>query len=493
MAIPEILLVPDAFGDKTSVLELDAEGRIATKLSYDELTKAASRVLDGPTSELLHKGDIAVLFMPNSAEFVAVVFALLRRGIIVFPLNPALKSDQISGVLRQVRPAAIIGTEMNVGLLSTASGGEVPVLQSPRLGNDSTKDGTVSIEDFVLALHSGSKNASSARVTNGDAETAINPADPALLLFTSGTTGSQKGVALTHRNLLTSIDIVSKAHHITEQDTCNLITPLFHVSGFCTSMLLTLITGGTLVIQPPGVPSFNFWQHLIQHGVTWFHVVPALLKILLKFPGVGEFKHSEANVLRFMRCSGSPLSDNLLTEAEAVTGKPLLEIYGLTESASGIFCNTLDGNYNRRAGRFPVPRNADLKIVPVEATELSTDLAMLTLENNPEVNNLPPQSQVGELYIRGPNVITEYTHSEASTNASSFDADSFFHTGDLAQRVGQDGNFVQLMGRLKEAINKGGEKINPAEVDDAIIQHGEVLEAACFAAPDEEFGEDICK
>ncbi|CAM1505783.1 Fc.00g114200.m01.CDS01 [Cosmosporella sp. VM-42] len=492
MSIPNTLLIPENFAPKTSVVELDIEGRVSKQLSYEQLIRASTDLLDGPATSILRKGNTAALFIPNGTEFVVVALALLRRGMVVLPLNPALKMDQITGILDQVKPVVVIGTEGNADSLRSASGGEIRVLTCPKLENDPKRDGDDFLKDFVLGS-SDSNDAPSAYATvDGDAVRTLGPDNPAVLLFTSGTTGSPKGVSLTHRNILTSIDIISQAHQLTEHDTCMLITPLFHVAGFCASMLLTLITGGTLVIQPPGVPSSRFWQDLIQHDVTWFHAVPALLKILLKFDSVTEFKHTERNPLRFVRCGGSPLSNDLLQEAEAATGKPLLEIYGLTESSPGIFCNKVDSPVGHQAGMFPIPSQVELKIVVPEPTALSGSLATLSLESNNEVDSVAPQPDVGELCLRGPSIITEYVYADAASNVSSFDTDGFFRTGDLTGRVGQDGKFVQLRGRLKEAVNKGGEKINPAEVDNVIIQHDDIVEAACFAAQDEEFGEDIC-
>ncbi|KAF7553296.1 hypothetical protein G7046_g7132 [Stylonectria norvegica] len=475
MSLPNTLRVPGNLGTKTSVIELNEEGQIATQLSYEQLRRSSSSFLNDPVLGTLRKGDTVALFVPNCVEFVVLAVALLQRGVVILPLNPALKQEQIAASLGQVKPVLVIGTEQNIDSLhaASASGGEFTVIQCPKLERYLKEDMDAALGDFA-------RGPSDSNVTSSALATA-DPHDPAVLLFTSGTTGTPKGVRLTHRNILTSIDIISQAHQLTEHDTCMLITPLFHVAGFCASMLLTLVTGGTLVIQPPGVPSPRFWQQLIHHDVTWFHAVPALLKILLKFPSVGEIKQTEGNRLRFMRCGASPLSNDLLEDAEEVTGKPLLEIYGLTESSPGIFCNKIDSPIVREAGTFPIPRQVDLKIVIPDPT----------VELNNEVTTVVSQSDVGELCLRGPSIITEYVYADATSNVSSFDADGFFRTGDLARRVSQDGNFVQLKGRLKEAVNKGGEKINPAEVDNAIIKHGDVLEAACFAVQDKEFGEDI--
>lgn len=495
MSLPKTLTLPESPGVKTAVIELDVEGRVATELSYKQLARASSGLLGSSVANTLRKGETAVLLMPNGAELVAVGLALLSQGVVVLPLNPALKPDQVSEVLEHVKPSVIIGTEENIESLHKASSGKGTILKCPKLENYSVKDGNVNLENFVLSVHAYPNGTSLADTTTGDNNDIASPGpdDPAVLLFTSGTTSSPKGVILTHRNILTSIEIISKAHQLTEEDNCMLVTPLFHVAGFCASMLITLVTGGTLVIQPPGVPSANFWQHLIQHRITWFHAVPALLKILLKFQGVADFKHAEGNLVRFVRCGGSPLSTDLMEEAEATTGKPLLEIYGLTESSPGIFCNRFDSDDARQAGTFPIPSQVQLRIMKPEPAALNGDLATLSFDPNNEADTVISEPEVGELCIRGPSVITRYVYADAAANASAFDAEGFFHTGDLARRVGPGGTYVQLRGRIKEAVNKGGEKINPVEVDNAILQHEAISEVACFAAQDEEFGEDICK
>lgn len=486
MFVPNILVIPDDLGDKTSVIELDADGGVVLKLSYEQLTRATSSLLHDSAIALLRKGDIVAVMIPNSIEFVVVALALLKRGLIIFPLNPALKPDQIAAVFHQIKPALLIETKANVASLDAASCGEYVVLQFPKLDSDTIEAGQLILRKISHSPHSDSDISPLNKNTYANVSTAPDPDDAAVLLLTSGSTGLPKGVSLTHRSMLTTIGIVSQAHHITDADTCMLITPLFHVSGFCTSMLLTLVTGGTLVIQPPGVPPPKFWQHLIQHRVTWFHAVPALLKILLKFHGATEFRHAEENLLRYVRCSGSPLSNDLLEEVEAVTGKPLLEIYGLTETSSAVMYNVLGSTCSRRGGTFPVPSHVELKIAKLEPQGSS-------FESDRVITTEVSETEIGEVHLHGPSIIKRYVYADTGSNASAFDATGFFRTGDLARYVGQDRKYIQLVGRVKEAINKGAEKINPHEVEDVITGHDDVEQSACFAAPDEEFGEDICK
>lgn len=241
-----------------------------------------------------------------------------------------------------------------------------------------------------------------------------------------------------------------------------LVMPLFHVHGLLCGLLAPLATGGSMVV-PSKFSATEFWQDFIAHKANWYTAVPTIHQILLKNPTPNPLPQ-----IRFIRSCSSPLSPTVFAQLEETYKAPVLEAYAMTEAAHQMTSNPLPPA-KRKPGTVGLGQGVDVRILDDEGNELE-------------------QGKEGEICIRGENVTKGYLNNEAA-NASSYTKGAFFRTGDQGKKD-EDG-YVVITGRIKELINKGGEKISPIELDNVLTRHPAVSEAVSFAIPDEMYGQDI--
>ena len=296
-------------------------------------------------------------------------------------------------------------------------------------------------------------------------ETANLPApdDVGLFLHTSGTTSRPKGVPLTHKNLLTSIKNIRDTYQLTPDDIAMVVMPLFHVHGLIGVTLSTFSSGGSVVV-PDRFSASTFWPVQKATGATWYSAVPTIHQILLTR---ADDDGAPEKSFRFIRSCSSALAPSVFEQLEKRFGAPVLEAYGMTEAAHQMSSSPLPPG-DRRPGTVGMGTGVDIAIMD-------------------EQGNLLPSSERGEVGINGENVTRGYVNNpDANTEAF---AHGWFHTGD--QGMLSDDGYLTLTGRLKELINRAGEKISPLEVDAVLIKHPAVSEAVCFAVPDEKYGEVV--
>jgi acyl-CoA synthetase (AMP-forming)/AMP-acid ligase II len=292
---------------------------------------------------------------------------------------------------------------------------------------------------------------------------AAQPDDCALVLHTSGTTGRPKAVPLTHRNLTRTMKNIQATYDLAAEDRTYLVMPLFHVHGLLAGFLAPLASGGSVVV-PPKFSAQQFWSDFTTHEANWYTAVPTIHQILLK-----SALPSSIPKIRFIRSCSSPLSPKTFHELEKALCAPVLEAYAMTEAAHQMCSNPLPSRGKRIPGSVGLGQGVEVKILDQNGDELSR-----------ETN--------GEICIRGENVTKGYLNNEAA-NATSFTKGGFFRTGDQG-KMDVDG-YVYITGRIKELINKGGEKISPIELDNTLVQHSAVGEAVSFAIDDEMYGQEI--
>jgi acyl-CoA synthetase (AMP-forming)/AMP-acid ligase II len=288
------------------------------------------------------------------------------------------------------------------------------------------------------------------------------PDDLALLLHTSGTTSRPKQVPLSHRNLIASAETIAQHYALSADDVSFAAMPLFHVHGLVASVLAQLLAGGTVIV-PDRLSARDFWAALNDQRVSWFSGSPTILTMLLDRRPPGP----PAPALRFARSCSAPLSRAFAERIEADLAVPILQAYGMTEASHQIASNPLP----------PLARDP-------ESVGITTGTEVTTLDA--EGHELPAGTS-GEIAIRGPSVIDGYLENPEA-NAASF-TQGWFRTGD--QGFVDERGHVRLVGRLKELINRGGEKISPYEVEDVLRGHPGVAEVACFAVPDAKYGEVV--
>ncbi|MFB3827382.1 MAG: acyl--CoA ligase [Bryobacteraceae bacterium] len=286
------------------------------------------------------------------------------------------------------------------------------------------------------------------------------PDDVALVLHTSGSTGRPKRVPLRHRNLAISAGNIRDTYRLGPEDVSLCLMPLFHVHGLMASAMATLYSGGAAVI-PSRFNPLAFWRLVREHNVTWYSAVPSIHQLVLARGRGGEHR------LRFVRSCSSALAPDLMSRMEDLFGVPVLEAYGMTEASHQMASNPLPPGVRKPAS---VGRGTGIGI------------RILDEQGQP----LAP-GQPGEVCIMGPTVIREYENNPEATAKAFFG--EWFRTGD--QGVLDEDGYLHLTGRLKELINRGGEKIGPREIDDVLLSHPAVAEAVCFGMPHPTWGEEV--
>ncbi|KAL2274444.1 hypothetical protein FJTKL_03202 [Diaporthe vaccinii] len=460
-------------------------------------------------------GSKVALILPNSLEFVAAFLAVVRQRAVAALVDPQLKHGEYKQMFGLIGPALVVvavartdspvaraAAELGLPVASCWVEDDEVHLVEERL---STGDGTVTAAP--------APSQTSARAFSPHE---LNAEDPVLLLLTSGTTGPPKAVTLSHTNLLVAMRIIVSAHALSRADRCLIITPLSHIIGVGGSLLTTLFTGGCVVI-PPSL-SGALWRTCDEFKITWFHAVPTLWRLIVAFPLLPGSVFPPT--LRFLRSGGSDMAPDLYARLQGL-GPPVLEVYGMTETAPAIFCNRLDpgSGKERKLGHYPIADAVDVMILaPSSVSPVSSEedeehcqqgiggqednnrAAASTATSSP-----PPPAQhdgdpvirrltkapgiSGEICVRGKSVTATGYVGNPEANGAAFLRNGFFRTGDLG--VLRPDGYLQLAGRIKETINKGGEKVSPAEIEHLALSHEAVAHAACFRVADDMYGEDI--
>ncbi|KAF4831899.1 putative peroxisomal-coenzyme A synthetase [Colletotrichum tropicale] len=389
----------------------------------------------------------------NSYEFIVSFLAASWQRGIAAPLNPAYKQDEFEFYIEDVKSAIVL-----VPKGAYAAG--APAVKAAQKFNAAVAETYWDAAKKEVAL-----DVKELGQLKGKGPTQVlkaQPDDVALVLHTSGTTSRPKVVPLTHRNLTRTMKNIENTYQLTSADRTMLVMPLFHVHGLLCGLLAPLATGGSMVV-PSKFSATEFWQDFIAHKANWYTAVPTIHQILLKNPTPNPLPQ-----IRFIRSCSSPLSPTVFTQLEETYKAPVLEAYAMTEAAHQMTSNPLPPA-KRKPGTVGLGQGVDVRILDDEGNELE-------------------QGKEGEICIRGENVTKGYLNNPAA-NASSYTKGGFFRTGDQGKKD-EDG-YVVITGRIKELINKGGEKISPIELDNVLTRHPAVSEAVSFAIPDEMYGQDI--
>jgi acyl-CoA synthetase (AMP-forming)/AMP-acid ligase II len=394
----------------------------------------------------LGRGDRIAIALPNGIEMIASFFAAAVAATAA-PLNPAYKQEEFRFYLEDTRARALILPPTGLDEARYAAGPGTLIIEA-----DADPEGNI-------------------RFSAGDKAGPPRPLEPpepgdiALMLHTSGTTSRPKRVPLAHSNLMVSSRNVAAWYGLGPEDVSLCVMPLFHVHGLVASTFATLFTGGTVVV----VPKFNpltFWGTVRDHKATWYSAVPTIHQVLVARAKAGA-RPPGAEHLRFIRSCSAALAPQMMADLEDRFGAPVLEAYGMTEAAHQMSSNPLPPAA-RKAGS--VGRGGNVKIAILD-----------------EKGNLLGPGAHGEVSIQGPNVFGGYEGNPAA-NAASF-TNGWFRTGDQGY-LDADG-YLTLVSRIKELINRGGEKISPREIDEVLLSHPAVSEAVCFGIPDRVYGEAV--
>jgi acyl-CoA synthetase (AMP-forming)/AMP-acid ligase II len=385
----------------------------------------------------------------NNGPEMAVAFIAMASCVTCVPLNPNYRADEFEFYISRLNARAlVVESESNspAKAVGTALGLSIIELSPQRDAEAGT---------FQLSGRGGIFNA-----RGGFAQLE----EHALLLHTSGTTSAPKIVPLTHGNVCSMATNNQLFLGLTGEDLCLNVMPLFHSTGLIGVTLSSMISGAG-VVCPEGFYAPKFVDWFDEFKPTWFTAVPSIHQAIL-LRTADERERVSQNRLRFIRSSSSALPRSVLQELEATFNAPVIESYGLTECGM-IACNPLPPG-KRKVGSVGVPTLVELAV-------------------RDEFGALLEPHQTGEVVVRGPCVMTGYEDS-AAVNEEAFTT-GWFKTGD--QGFLDTNGYLFLTGRLKEIINRGGEKIAPLEVDEALMDHPAVEQAVTFGVPNELLGEEV--
>ena len=412
-------------------------------LSGREFLDRGRRFASALAASGVRPGDRVVLTGQNSADFAAAVVGVFLCGSVLVAANPAYSDRELAHVVRDSRPAAILCDEELLGRAELLAASLSP--PEPILGPGSAlplPEGPVRVLSLAkAALLAGNRRSGSS---------APGPSWPAMIAYTSGTTGAPKGALLTHGNLLASARSVALAWRWSGEDRLLLSLPLFHMHGLGVGLIGSIFMGSAVILFPRFEPS-ALAAAITEERATMFFGVPAMYRRLVGEPSFAEFAR-----LRLLVSGSAPLPPDLFERIRSVAGAPPVERYGMSETAMNV-SNPFDGA--RKAGTVGLP---------LPGVEVAIDSR-------------------GEILVRGDNVFDGYLGNPAAT-AERFDG-GWFRTGDLGS-LDADG-YLRIEGRSSDLIISGGFNVYPREVEDQLREHPCVADAAVVGVPSERWGEEV--
>lgn len=418
-------------------------------LKYSRLRDHVFNVAETLDQLGICRNDRVAIVLHNGPEMVTAFLAIAMVATSA-PLNPDYHTSEFEFYLSDLRAKALlIQSGLGSPAIDTAKGKSIPVIEiSPALESEA---GIFKINGEIPS-HPAERRLAEA-------------GDVALVLHTSGTTSRPKIVPLTHTNILTSAHNVQSTLGLVQSDLCLNIMPLFHIHGLIGATLSSLIAGAGIVCSP-GFNVSKFFGWLEEFRPTWYTAVPTIHQAILD--AWSEHHKTIARCpLRFIRSCSSPLPPSVMVELENVFKVPVIESYGMTEAAHQMTSNPLPPR-EQKAGSVGIAAGPEVAIMDVEG-------------------NLLPPRETGEIVIRGANVTPGYENNP-DENKAAF-TNGWFRTGDLGL-LDNDG-YLYISGRIKEIINRGGEKIVPREIDEVLLEHPSVKQAIAFAVPHPTLGEDV--
>ncbi len=440
--LPQLLSSP-----AKSSLALRAPDRRAQ--SYGELWNSIEAAVSALNAAGVGRNDRVAIVLPNGPE-MAASFLAVACAATAAPLNPAYRADEFEFYLSDLKAKALLverGSASDAVAVARKLG--IPVLEV--IAGDAA--GALQIAPIAI------KPLAATKPVFAMAD------DIALILHTSGTTSRPKIVPLSHRNVCASACNVRDTLSLGAND-CGLnIMPMFHIHGLIAGLLAPLAGGGTIYCSP-GFNALKFFGWMTDAKPTWYTAVPTMHQTIVARAGKNR-EVIAANPLRFVRSSSSSMPPQVIAEIEANFNAPLIESYGMTEAAHQMASNPLPP-----AKRIPGS-------VGVAA---GPDIAIMDLDGH-----LLPHGATGEIVIRGPNVTSGYENNPKA-NDEAYSA-GWFRTGD--QGIMDAEGYLSITGRLKEIINRGGEKISPREVDEVLMDHPAVAQVVTFSVPHDKLGEDV--
>jgi acyl-CoA synthetase (AMP-forming)/AMP-acid ligase II len=431
-------VIQSAPGSQTAIILPEA----GIHVTYQTLREQIMTMADALTALGIGRGDRVATVFPNGLPAIVTFLAASVAGTAA-PLNPGYRQEEFSFFLDDTSAKILLCPPDGAPDARQAAQGKVPTY-------------SVSMDDtgFVRIVDAPA----------GMSASMPGPNDIALVLHTSGSTGRPKRVPIKNSNLAASARNIVATYTLAPHDVALCVMPLFHVHGLVASTLSTLASGGTIVV-PAKFNPLSFWRTARDTRATWYSAVPTIHQLLLARAG-GE-RPAGAGDLRFIRSCSAALPPEMMAKLEQSFGAPVLEAYGMTE-ASHQMCSNPQPPAARKPGSVGPGTGVKVSIMDAAGTHLKT-------------------GERGEVVIQGPNVVDGYENNPQA-NAQSF-TNGWFRTGDQGFLDAE--GYLMLTGRIKELINRGGEKIAPREIDEVLLGHPSVAEAVAFGFAHKTWGEEV--
>ena len=440
------------------LLAAGADGAIAiaapgrAPLDYAALRTLVDRTLASLNALGVGRNDRVAIVLANGPE-MATCYLACAAGTTSAPLNPGYRADEFEFYLSDLNAKVLI-----VEQASTSPAIEVARKLGVRIV-DLVADAGAAAGDFRLVAREA--GAPRTATLGGYAE----PGDVGMVLHTSGTTSRPKIVPLSVANLCASAAHIRGTLQFTATDIGLNIMPLFHIHGLIAGVLAP-VSAGSQVFCTPGFNALKFFAWMDEAKPSWYTAVPTMHQAIVQ-RAKGNADVIARNPLRFLRSSSSSMPPQVIRELEAIFNAPLIESYGMTEATHQMASNPLPP-LSRKPGSVGLAAGPEVAIMG-------------------ESGRLLAAGEIGEIVIRGPNVTAGYENNPQA-NEEGFLA-GWFRTGDQGSQDA-DG-YLSLTGRLKEIINRGGEKVSPREVDEILMDHPAVAQTVCFGMPHPKLGEEV--
>lgn len=442
-----LLLKSRAFSRSVAISAIDSPD-----LSHHRLYEQSVETVSWLRRMGIHRNDRVAIALPNGPE-AAVAFLAVSSGATCAPLNPNYRVSEYEFYLKDLAAKVLI---VQVGVAEPARVAartlNIPIIE---LSPVSTA------EAGIFRLSDGAETFEAETLGTVDF---AEPEDTALILHTSGTTARPKMVPLTHTNLLASAQNIKTVLALSEGDRCLNVMPLFHIHGLMGALLSSISTGASVVCTP-GFYAPQFFDWVQKTRPTWYSAVPTMHQQILS--RAARLTSIEQPSIRFIRSSSAPLPPQVMTELERVFKAPVIESYGMTEASHQMASNPLPPR-QRKSGSVGIAAGPAVQIMDEQGALLSV-------------------GETGEVVVQGNNVTQGYANNPEANNQAF--TNGWFRTGDLGF-LDSDG-YLFLKGRIKEIINRGGEKISPREVDEVLLYHPAIAQVVTFAAPHTHLGEEV--
>ena len=396
----------------------------------------------------LAKGDKVAFMLHNSYQAARLLIGTMYAGFTVSPLNLLAQRSQLAYVLDHSDTRLVFTSTEHASALQAA----LPDAQRPIK---------------VVPIDPDAENVFSRENLSPPPLPEVTEDDEAMLMYTSGTTGKPKGCVLSQRSVVAGGEFTSAAHALTREDRVLCAMPLYHINGQIVTSVAPLVHGGS-VVMPRRFSASTYWDLVSQHHCTWINVVPTIIAYLLNGADP-RVKGISISQVKFCRSASAPLPPDLHRAFEDKFGIGIIETFGMTETNAPCFTNPRDPARRKIGSPGPAFGN-EAKII------------------DPATGKTLPPGVAGEVMVRGDNVMTRY-YKDPENTAKTLEPDGWLHTGDVGY-LDRDG-YLFVTGRIKEIIIKGGENIAPREIDEALLRHPAVMEAAAVGIPDRNYGQEI--